>query len=103
MCVVACSYPQWKSYQNTHAIGGNGYPEIRDEDTCREQCLIDTKCVAMDIDLHPSATILCWLHHNQANLATRVTATNITHYVLVDRCPPLGNSISLLLLFGAIF
>ena len=74
---------------NTRADGGVGYQAITDADECLAECLDTADCVGVDIDLR-SARTLCWLHLDVDNLDTAYSFDGVNHWVLEDRCPPVG-------------
>ena len=69
--------------KNKHGFGGTECPSAKTLDSCKEACIANTSCVAIDFVANKSE---CWIHMvDKDNPVTIGDAVGINHYQLV-RC-----------------
>ena len=55
----ACCAGCWDVTEDHHIIGGTQLPSIKTEESCKEQCIKNSTCVAIDWHANDDE---CWIH-----------------------------------------
>src|SRR6218665_156086 len=92
VCVAECR-DSWELLTASKARGtGTFVPNVETEDQCLNTCLLNIRCVAVDVKVSVSP-YQCYIHTNQSEIANPLYTEEYKLYVLLIRCNNINSSL----------
>lgn len=76
----------FQEFPGQGSIGATPISGVFTLSACRERCISQISCVAIDYNSLPASLFRCWIHSDMTNLANMYSDDGVTQY-RITRCP----------------